>query len=272
MANITKYRNKWLKYHASYEKRAYNELRKVFRKWSNLVINTEFNEQTILNQLTSLVKFEELYTTYYQIYYNIGVVHGLRVAKDINLELKAITINEFMELFERELPNYLRQYGITRIQMVHSTYLDVIFKMFNDRLKEGKTLRETTNEIFEIMRSPRFYKWEAERIARTETTAAANYSAVTAGNISGFVMQKQWISALDARTRRTPPSNFDHREMNGKRVGLKEDFEFNPKSLLADKLSYPGDPKGQAGNVIDCRCTVAVVPARDKKGNLIRTQ
>jgi hypothetical protein len=271
MASITKYRNKWLKYHASYEKRAVTELQKVFRKWSNVIINTEFKDQNILNQLSLLVPFEDLYSTYYQIYYNIGVTHGLRVAKDINLELKAVTINDFMKLFEEDLPLFLRQFGITRMQLVHNSYIDVIFKMFNDRLKEGKTLRETTDEIFEIMRSPRFYKWEAERIARTETTGAANYSAVKAGAVSGFLMQKQWISALDARTRRTPPSNYDHREMNGQRVGLKEDFVFNPKSLYVDQLNYPGDPKGQAGNVINCRCTVAVVPARDKNGRLIRT-
>lgn len=270
MASITKYRNKWLKYHASYEKRAFTELRKVFKKWGNLIINTDFNQQTILNQLTSMVRFEDLYMTYYQIYYNIGVTHGLRVSKDINLELKYITIDDFMKLFEEDLPTFLREFGITRMQLVHNSYIDVIFKMFNDRLKEGKTLKETTDEIFQIMRSPRFYRWEAERIARTETTGAANYSAVKAGNISGFVMQKQWISALDVRTRRTPPSHFDHREMNGKRVGLKEKFVFNPKSLYVDELSYPGDPKGQAGNVINCRCTVAIVPARDKNGRLIR--
>ena len=30
-----------------------------------------------------------------------------------------------------------------------------------------------------------------------------------------------------------------------------------------------GDPKGSAGNVINCRCSVAVVPKRDDNGNLV---
>lgn len=271
MASVNKYRQKWLKYHNSYEKRAYNLLRKTFKKWNNTIINTEFTEDNIKSKLLETIKFEDMFTTYQMIYFNIGVIHAQRVGKDINLELKAFTMVDFMLLFERNLPMFLRQYGITRIQLVHSSYLDVIFKMFDDRLKAGKTLTETTDEVYSIMRSPRFYRWQAERIARTETTAAANYSATQAGEVSGFVMQKNWISALDARTRREPESHYNHYEMNNKRVGLKEDFIFNPKSLYADALSYPGDPKGQAGNVINCRCTVAVVPARDKNGRLIRT-
>ena len=271
MASVTKYKQKWLKYHNSYEKRAYNLLRKTFKKWNNQITNAEFTEENIKAQLANITKFEDMFTTYQMIYFNIGRLHGQRVGKYINTELKAFTMADFMLLFERNLPMFLRQYGITRIQLVHSTYLEDIFKLFDDRLRDGKTLRETTNEVFSMMRSPRFYRWQAERIARTETTAAANYAAVQSGAVSGFVMQKNWISALDARTRRMPESHFDHYKMNGTKVGLKEDFIFNPKSLYTDALSYPGDPKGQAGNVINCRCTIAIVPARDKNGRLIRT-
>ena len=34
---------------------------------------------------------------------------------------------EFMLLFERNLPVFLRNYGISRIQLVHSSYLEDIF-------------------------------------------------------------------------------------------------------------------------------------------------
>ena len=272
MASTNKYRQKWIKYHESYEKRAFKELRKVFKKWNNEVFAIEFNENDIKNQLLSNISSEDMYDAYYNIYYNIGVTHGLRVGKSINVELnKSFTINDFMNLFERDLPIFLREYGITRIQQVHQSYLDEVFRLFDERLREGKTLKETTEEVFKIMRSPRFYRWEAERIARTETTGAANYAAIKSGDVSGYVMVKNWISATDARTRRKPKSHFDHWEMNGKKVGLKEDFIFNPKTIDEDLLSYPGDPKGQAQNVINCRCAIAVIPKRDKNGKLIRT-
>lgn len=270
MASVTKYRQKWLKYHKSYEKRAFNILRKQFKNWNNKIMSIDFDETLIKTQLALSTNFEDLYQTYYDIYYNIGRIHGKRVGNDINIELKAFTMVDFMALFEKELPMFLRNFGITRIQLVHKSYLDVIFEMFNQRLLEGKTLKETTDEVFKIMRSPRFYRWEAERIARTETTAAANYAAVKSGKVSGFLMQKHWISATDARTRRKPKAHFDHAEMNGKKVGIDEDFIFNENTLDEDRLSFAGDPKGKAGNVINCRCTVSVIPARDKKGNLIR--
>jgi uncharacterized protein with gpF-like domain len=271
MANVTKYRNKWLKYHESYEKRSLKVLRKVFKGWNEKIIGHQFTDDNVKSQLFALTSSEDMYQAYLEIYFNVGSKHGVRVGKFINEGLKQFTIAEFMALFERELPLFLRQFAITRIQQVHRSYLEVIFNMFNERLLAGKTLKETTDEIFKIMRSPRFYRWEAERIARTETTAAANYAATQSGRVSGFVMQKRWISALDARTRTHLKGDFDHREMNGQRVGLNEDFVFNPKTLNEDRLSYPGDPKGRAGNVINCRCTVAVVPARDKQGNLIPT-
>lgn len=270
MATEAKYRQKWLKYHNSYEKRAYKLLRSQFKNWNSKIFKTELNENTYKAALTLAINYEDMYKTYFDIYYNIGRIHGARVGKDINTNLKEFTIADFMTLFERELPAFLREFGIRRIQLVHNAYLNVIFEMFNERLQQGKTMDETTQEVFKIMRSPRFYEWEARRIARTETTGAANYATVKSGAVAGYVMEKKWISATDVRTRRKPKAHYDHFEMNGKKVGLKENFIFNANSLDYDELSYPGDPKGRAGNVINCRCTVAVVPKRDKKGNLIR--
>ena len=260
MASITKYRSKWLKYHTSYEKRAFKTLRKQFNKWNNKVFALDFNENNINKQLIDNIDSEDMFDTYHSIYFSIGSIHGNRVGKDINGELrKDFTIANFMELFEQNLPLFLNTYGVTRIQQIHQTYLTDIFNMFNQRLKDGLTLAETTAEVFAVMRSPRFYRWQAKRIARTETTAAANYSAVQAGSVSGYVMEKLWISAMDARTR------DDHSSTNGQKRPEKSPFSVGGESLM-----YPGDPNGSAANVVNCRCTVAVVPKKDANGGLIR--
>jgi len=52
--------------------------------------------------------------------------------------------------------------------------------------------------------------------------------------------------------------------MNGKRVGYNEKF-----NVSGQEMEYPGDPNASAGNVVNCRCTVAVVPKRDSNGDLI---
>lgn len=271
MANREKYRQKWLKYHSSYEKRAFKELWKVFKKWNKQLTEIDYISGLVETQIKLSINEEDLNQAYYNIYYNIGRIHGARIGKFINQGLKFFTLDDFLQFFESELLEYLREFGIMRVQQIHQTYLDEVFKLFNDRLLEGKTLSETTDEIFKILKKRDYYRWQANRIARTETTGAANYSATLAGQRSGFVMEKEWISASDSRVRRKPKADYDHLEMNGKKVGLNENFIFNPNTLNTDFLLYPADPKGRAGNVINCRCTIAVLPKKDKNGNLIRT-
>ena len=84
-------------------------------------------------------------------------------------------------------------------------------------------------------------------------------------------MEKEWISAEDARTRGFENTQgFDHYHMNGVKVGEKEKFVLNSNKYGQDLLEFPGDPKGKAGNLVNCRCTIALVPKRDDDGNLIR--
>ncbi len=55
MASITKYRQKWLKYHKGYEKKAFKLLQKVFTKWNSKIINADIKEKGIKKQLESLI-------------------------------------------------------------------------------------------------------------------------------------------------------------------------------------------------------------------------
>jgi len=105
--------------------------------------------------------------------------------------------------------------------------------------------------------SPKFYKWQALRIARTETTIAMNTATNQAGIDSGVLIKKEWISAGDGNER---PS---HRELNGDSVELGQQF--------SNGLMYPGDPSGAADEIINCRCTFLQVPVRDKNGDIIFT-
>ena len=82
-------------------------------------------------------------------------------------------------------------------------------------------------------------------IARTETHSAFNASNQFAVERSELATEKEWMSALDERTRES------HVTANGQRVPLKADFIVN-----GEPLQYPGDPNGSAANIINCRCIV----------------
>lgn len=108
----------------------------------------------------------------------------------------------------------------------------------------------------------------AELIVRTETMKAANAGAMLAAAEMDIAVSKKWISANDDRTRRIPRDQYDHLHMNAREVGYDQPF-IVPSTKSIDAMMYPGDPNGSAGNVCNCRCTVAFVPLRDGAGNLI---
>ena len=56
--------------------------------------------------------------------------------------------------------------------------------------------------------------------------------------------------------------------MDGKKVNFSDGF-IVPSTKSIDMMMYPGDPNGSAGNVCNCRCTVAFVPMRDANGRAI---
>lgn len=95
----------------------------------------------------------------------------------------------------------------------------------------------------------------ATRIARTETTRVMNASRldrIKEAEVEGIKVMKRWVSTNDGRTRRRPEDEFDHLKMQGVTVPKDEPFIVN-----GEKLDYPGDPKGSAANVINCRCSMA---------------
>jgi len=75
--------------------------------------------------------------------------------------------------------------------------------------------------------------------------------------------KKKWMSALDERSRDW------HRAMNSRLpIPIDEDYVVStplPKGAFIDKyMNYPGDPKGGASNVINCRCFQLVIDERDE--------
>jgi len=255
------YRNKWDRYSKGYEKNAMRILIPVFDEWGNSISWENLTETNYEAQVNLSVSNQLMSDAYMRIYRETGSVHGARVGKSINTQLKNFTLSNFTTLFEKEIRSFFVRYGIERVVTVTETYKQSIVDLLKTRIEDGLTIVEAAKEVQKIVGKKRFYRWQALRIARTETTASANFGAVQAGDVSGFVMEKEWISALDERTRTSP---FNHMQMNGKRVGLNDKF-----NVSGQDLAYPGDPKGSAGNVINCRCSVAVVPARDSNGDLI---
>lgn len=210
----------------------------------------------------------ELFDTFVDFYTAIGIAHGKKVGRAINREdtLKNFEPTTFENGYREFIARWLVNNAGQKITSVREELVQYLIKFIAKGIEEGKDIRTISRELQKHILSRGFYRYQILRIVRTETTAAANFGAIQAGESSRIIWEKEWISSHDARTRRKPDDQFDHYEIDGMRVGKGEKF-----NVQGDLLDYPGDPNGQPGNVINCRCTVAVVPKRDENGKIIFT-
>lgn len=109
-------------------------------------------------------------------------------------------------------------------------------------LVQGESIADIAKRIQKVLNSN--YK-SAVRIARTETTRAENASRLEAfkhAESLGIKQKKIWVATADKRTRDS------HRKLNGEEVDLDKPF--------SNGLMYPGDPTGDAKQVVNCRCAM----------------
>lgn len=164
--------------------------------------------------------------------------------------------------FESIIVQWLNTNAGIRIVSVHQTLIEAIIKVIADGYENNLTVAEITRNL---QNKFGWYKAQALRIARTETTTATNLATYLAAENSEYELQKTWISAQDNRTRRPPKSPFDHLDMNGVTVDANRPF-----FVGGEELQYPGDPKGASGNIINCRCKVVFTIKEDEDGLPIR--
>lgn len=269
--NRDKYRKSWLRAHKRYEKRVYSIFKKVFKTEANKIPFDFLNASNLDEDLNKAISLSAFQNAYYDAYNEIGLIHGERIGKGINRDIKNFDVNTFYNAYTQGLFDWLIDNIGYRIISVREEFIKQIKKIIVNSFEQGLTTFEISKEIQKLVNRRDFYRWQALRIARTETTAIANRAASIAGSSSGIVLDKVWISALDKRVRVNPPDKYDHREMNGVKVAENEYFD-----VQGDLLEYPGAPITKNGtpsngaNVINCRCTVALVPKRDSNGMVIR--
>lgn len=277
MASIRKYRQKWLRYHAQYEKRAYNLFRKSFQSFALRMPYAQMTPHNYRKMLDLMVTDGDIERMFFMVYSEIGMIHGNRVGKDINREIKDFNELIFETAFRQGLSDWVIQNAGHSIVTVKRTFIRFIKDIIANGFRDGKTIQEISREIHKLVNRRDFYRWQSMRIARTETTAAANNGAIRAGSSSGIVLDKIWITANDNRVRNIEDGDmFDHEDMHLVKVALNDFFEVPKMGGGFERLPYPGSKRTASGgrshgsDVINCRCTVAEIPRRDANGRIMR--
>jgi hypothetical protein len=234
------------------EVQAYRIVRRNIIKIVNAIPFNNMSKLTYEFLIYSNVTESQIKEMYKEIYTTLGNPQYKRIKRSIKAD---ITFESIIQAWINSNLGY-------RIVSVHQTLIEsiiaVIAKGYEDNISVADITRNLQNKFG-------WYKAQALRIARTETTTATNYATVVAAQSSDFVLEKTWISVQDNRTRRPPKSVYDHLDMNGVKVGLNQPF-----FTSGEEIMYPGDPNAKAGNVINCRCKVVFTVKEDENGLPIR--
>ena len=156
----------------------------------------------------------------------------------------------------------LKARGLRAFSQISETTSQSIVRAIGNGMAEGQTIPEIIRGITE--KAPQILFNRAKTIARTETLTAVSIGQGAALKNAASVipdLKKVWITAKDNRVRGNPSglypdSEADHFELHGDVVGANEKF--------SNGLNYPRDTKSsKASEVINCRCTVAMVAPED---------
>lgn len=134
-------------------------------------------------------------------------------------------------------------------QLSESTTKEV-FEEIENGVELGENLGDITNRILDFY-GPSKMRFRAERVSRTEVLTAVSVgqweATQDAKQVFGEGVQKRWLTAGDGRVRDS------HAGLDNKTVPIDEDFE--------NGLRYPRDATSRdAGEVINCRCTLVIIP------------
>ena len=136
-------------------------------------------------------------------------------------------------------------------EKINAGTAELLADAINEGIKRGESMDLIAQRIQGVYDFCEDYR--SMRIARTEVVGATNVGQLDAYEKNG-IEHKEWLTARDERVR-------DSHLIDGQTVEVAGQFKLNSGVLI----SAPGDRAGNApaGELINCRCTVAAV--RKKK-------
>jgi len=153
-------------------------------------------------------------------------------------------------------PYFAKVYTRTadHIDSITKTTRADVMRVIQQGYDEGWSIPQVATEIRATIRGSSAGR--ATTIARTEMNRFQNGAALSAaqvvGQAAGVDYQKRWLTAPGAEH----PRHEDYEGLDGQTVGLDEMFDVG-----GNEFQYPGDPDGDPGDSINCRCSIEFVEA-----------
>lgn len=146
-----------------------------------------------------------------------------------------------------------------RLVRVADEVFDLIESQIDEGRRAGESIDTLTQRVDDVLADAGAERWHnrARVIARTETISAYNSGQFEAAADTAKALgvpltsvRKSWLATADTRTRDS------HRHTDGQPRGLTDPFSVGTAEGPKSPMMFPGDPRGPANEVIQCRCTL----------------
>ena len=208
----------------------------------------ELSDQVPVNELkqrvNSLLKPDRMTDYVEELWVNTGSWFAYEMVN--NVKRKALGDAENWE-------RMFRAYMADRSKKLAGAMLDTEAQLINDLLDqivaEGTASGASIQRLTGAMKDQfvdsliTIQNYEAERIARTEVIGASNKGSFDGAMSTGLPMKKGWSTSGLSGIR---PSHLLYESWGW--MSMEKEF--------APGLKHPGDPNGEAGEIINCRCTI----------------
>ena len=160
---------------------------------------------------------------------------------------------QFLEVeFLAEMERYALEVAGSRIVAINATtkrlLQDATSKAIFEANRGGYGVEKTKDLILQFMEDA-ITPARAKAIAQTELITASNRASFSGADKTGLTFRKYWSTSGLPNIR---PSHIQAEQDSADGISMNQPF--------SNGLMFPGDPKGTAAEVVNCRCTVLMEP------------
>ena len=200
-----------------------------------------------INSILDEIDIEDMYDDVFEAYEILILTLGTETLSELAVSVVFDKANKrVIEFLEENIRNTQKN--------ISDSLKRKIEKAIKTGYVEGKNEKEIRNSVKKVFEN-KMKNYEIDRIIRTETNTAQNFSDFTAYEQSGVVEYIMWICTM-------MHSRDWHISMNGQIVPIGEDFI----SPLGNATLYPGG-FGIAEEDVNCLCFLSSADSKSYKLN-----
>jgi hypothetical protein len=192
----------------------------------------------------------------FEAYYPLASDFALLWRKQL-LSGKSGEDDAYRSIFERSMLNYAKRNAGQKIKNINDTTKRYLKESVRDALKEGfdeglgtdEIRRRIVKNVVNNLKTIGFNR--SKMIAQTEMVTASNIASMEGANSTGLEYRKFWSTSGLPNVRE---SHLAAEQESISKNGLREDETFDS----CPGMAYPGDPNGEADDVVNCRCSVLI--------------